>query len=113
MFRGSLVALLHKASSTREAAWAISSEAIAALGLEDCIVYFTRRAGHHAGSQIAAYGPRIEGAKVIEHPITLQIGQGVVGACAPVARSSVSATPGWTRVMSSMTMNACLNWRFH
>lgn len=76
-----LVALLRKAGSAREAAWAISSEAIAALGLEDCIVYLVDRGGTTL-TQVAAYGPKLKAPKVIEHPITLRVGQGVVGACA-------------------------------
>jgi putative methionine-R-sulfoxide reductase with GAF domain len=76
-----LVALLRKAGSAREAAWAISSEAIAALGLEDCIVYLVDATGTIL-TQVAAYGPKLKAPKVIEHPITLRVGQGVVGACA-------------------------------
>lgn len=76
-----LVALLRKAGSAREAAWAISSEAIAALGLEDCIVYLVDATGTML-TQVAAYGPKLKAPKVIEHPITLRVGQGVVGACA-------------------------------
>lgn len=76
-----LVALLRKAGSAREAAWAISSEAIAALGLEDCIVYLLDEGGSLL-TQVAAYGPKLKAPKVIEHPITLRVGQGVVGACA-------------------------------
>lgn len=76
-----LVALLRKAGSAREAAWAISSEAIAALGLEDCIVYLLDEGGTLL-TQVAAYGPKLKAPKVIEHPITLRVGQGVVGACA-------------------------------
>lgn len=76
-----LIVLLRKASSPREAAWAISSEAIAALGLEDCIVYLVDTSGTML-TQVAAYGPKLKAPKVIEHPITLRVGQGVVGACA-------------------------------
>ncbi len=76
-----LLALLRKANSAREAAWAISSEAISALGLEDCIVYLYD--AHSALlTQVAAYGPKRIAAQVVEHPITLRLGQGVVGACA-------------------------------
>jgi signal transduction protein with GAF and PtsI domain len=76
-----LLALLRKAGSAREAAWAISSEAIAALGLEDCIVYLVDTTGTML-TQVAAYGPKLKAPKVIEHPITLRVGQGVVGHCA-------------------------------
>lgn len=76
-----LLALLRKAGSAREAAWAISSEAIAALGLEDCIVYLVDASGTML-TQVAAYGPKLKAPKVIEYPITLRVGQGVVGACA-------------------------------
>lgn len=76
-----LLALLRKAGTAREAAWAISSEAIAALGLEDCVVYLLDDSGEML-TQVAAYGPKLKTPKVIEHPITLRVGQGVVGACA-------------------------------
>ena len=76
-----LIILLRKASSAREAAWAMSSEAIAALGLEDCVVYLIDAQGSML-TQVAAYGPKLKAPKVIEHPITLRVGQGVVGACA-------------------------------
>lgn len=76
-----LAALLGKASSAREAAWASGTEAIAALGLEDCIVYLIDPSGTML-TQVAAYGPKLKAPRVIAHPMTLRIGQGVVGACA-------------------------------
>lgn len=76
-----LIALLRKAGSAREAAWAIGSEAMAALGLEDCVVYLLDARGDML-TQVSAYGPKLKAPKVIEHPITLRFGQGVVGACA-------------------------------
>jgi GAF domain-containing protein len=76
-----LMALLRKAGTAREAAWAISSEAIAALGLEDCICYLLD-AGGGTLTQVAAYGPKLKAPQVIEYPITLRLGQGVVGNCA-------------------------------
>ena len=76
-----LLALLRKAGSAREAAWAISSEAMAALGLEDCVIYLADASGTVL-TQVAAYGPKLKAPKVIEYPITLRVGQGVVGACA-------------------------------
>ena len=76
-----LVALLRKAGNARSAAWAISSEAITALGLEDCIVYLLDEHGATL-TQVAAYGPKLKAPNVIEHAITLRVGQGVVGACA-------------------------------
>lgn len=76
-----LIVLLRKATTPREACWAISSEAIAALGMEDCVVYLLNERGDML-TQVAAYGPKLKAPKVIEHPITLRVGQGVVGACA-------------------------------
>lgn len=76
-----LAVLLGKASNAREAAWASGAEAIAALGLEDCIVYLID-AGGTMLTQVAAYGPKLKAPREIAHPITLRIGQGVVGACA-------------------------------
>ena len=76
-----LIVLLRKATTARAAAWAISSEAIAALGLEDCIVYLLNERGDML-TQVAAYGPKLKAPNVIENAITLRVGQGVVGACA-------------------------------
>lgn len=76
-----LTALLRKAGTAREAAWAIASEAISALGLEDCIVYLLDDTGMIL-TQVAAYGPKLKAPNVIEHAITLRVGQGVVGDCA-------------------------------
>ena len=82
-----LTALLRKATTVRAAAWAISSEAITALGLEDCIFYLLDDSGQTL-TQIAAYGPKLKALQVIEHAITLRVGQGVVGACA-AARETI------------------------
>lgn len=82
-----LIVLLRKATTARAAAWAISSEAIAALGLEDCIVYLLDKRGDTL-TQIAAYGPKLKAPNVIENAITLRVGQGVVGTCA-LARTTI------------------------
>lgn len=73
--------LLRKAESAREAAWAIGSEALAALDLEDCVVYLLDPA-RELLTQVAAYGPKLKVPRIIEYPITLRLGQGVVGDCA-------------------------------
>jgi len=70
--------MLRKAGNARSAAWAIASEAIAALALEDCIVYLLDASGDTL-TQVAAYGPKLKAPNVIEHAITLRVGQGVVG----------------------------------
>lgn len=73
-----LAALLAKAQSPREAAWAVTSEAIAALGLEDCIVYLVNPDGQTL-TQVAVFGPKLKAAGMIENSITLRMGHGIVG----------------------------------
>lgn len=73
-----LAALLAKAQSPREAAWAVTSEAIATLGLEDCIVYLLNPDAQTL-TQVAVFGPKLKAAGMIENSITLRIGQGIVG----------------------------------
>lgn len=70
--------LLAKAQSPREAAWAVTSEAIAALGLEDCVVYLTNPDGDTL-TQVAVFGPKLKATGMIENSITLRFGHGIVG----------------------------------
>ncbi|MBK6726588.1 MAG: GAF domain-containing protein [Xanthomonadales bacterium] len=76
-----LIARLRKARTPREAAWAVSTEAITAIGLEDCVVYLLDNSGTLL-TQMAAYGPKLRAPQVIANPLTLRLGQGVVGHCA-------------------------------
>ncbi len=76
-----LIAKLRKARTPREAAWAVSTEAITAIGLEDCVVYLLDDSATLL-TQVAAYGPKLKAPQVIADPLTLRLGQGVVGHCA-------------------------------
>ncbi|AVP96715.1 hypothetical protein C7S18_05640 [Ahniella affigens] len=73
-----LLVLLRKSQSPREAAWALTSQAIAALGLEDCVVYLTNPDGQTL-TQVAAFGPKLKATGLIENAITLRFAQGIVG----------------------------------
>ncbi len=73
-----LLGLLRKAQSPREAAWAVTSQAIAALGLEDCVVYLSNPDGLTL-TQVAVFGPKLKAAGMIENSITLRFGHGIVG----------------------------------
>lgn len=76
-----LLVLLRKAQSPREAAWAVTSQAIAALGLEDCVVYLSNPDGQTL-TQVAVFGPKLKATGMIENSITLRFGQGIVGSAA-------------------------------
>ncbi|MBK8286324.1 MAG: GAF domain-containing protein [Ahniella sp.] len=73
-----LLGLLRKAQSPREAAWAVTSQAIAALGLEDCVVYLSNPDGLTL-TQVAVFGPKLKAVGMIENSITLRFGHGIVG----------------------------------
>lgn len=76
-----LLVLLRKSQSPREAAWALTSQAISALGLQDCVVYLSNPDGQTL-TQVAAFGPKLKATGMIENAITLRFGQGIVGAAA-------------------------------
>ena len=72
--------LLQK-SSLDEIFWLIADRAIAGIGFDDCVIYLIDRA---AGElvQAAAYGPKSPEGRVIVDPITIPIGEGIVGSVA-------------------------------
>lgn len=72
---------LVRASTAHAACWAITDEAIALLELEDCVVYLLQ-ADRQTLSQQAAFGPKRGARGVLESQIRLQLGEGIVGACA-------------------------------
>lgn len=65
----------------RDAAWALAEQAGIALGLLDCVVYLLEHDGRTL-QQYAAWGHKQVAPRIFEHPIRLQIGEGIVGACA-------------------------------
>jgi len=72
---------LKTASSAHAACWAITSEAMAYLGLEDCVVYLLSADGSHL-VQHAAFGPKQSAPGVLESFISLRLGEGIVGSAA-------------------------------
>jgi len=71
---------LGRARTPREAAWALAEQAGDALGLLDCVVYLAD--GHHTLTQVAAWGYKQAGPRILESAIRLSLDRGIVGACA-------------------------------
>ena len=74
---------LLEAQTEEEVAWTIAKEAIARLNFVDCVVYLVDRKDGRL-KQRAAHGPKSPKAVTnsIVDPISLNFGQGLVGACA-------------------------------
>ena len=67
-------------SSLKEILWLIADRVIAQLGFDDCVIYLIDHS-KQVLVQTAAYGPKISEYRVISDPITIPVGQGVVGSC--------------------------------
>ena len=72
--------LLQK-SSLDEIFWLIADRAIAGIGFDDCVIYLIDRTTGEL-VQAAAYGPKSPEGRVIVDPITIPIGEGIVGSVA-------------------------------
>lgn len=72
---------LLKRSTLDEIFWLIADRAIAGIGFDDCVIYLIDRATGEL-AQVAAYGPKSPEGRVIVDPITIPLGQGIVGAVA-------------------------------
>ena len=68
-------------SSLNEILWLIADTVIAKLGFDDCVIYLVDHSKQIL-TQTAAYGPKISEYRVISEPITIPVGEGIVGACA-------------------------------
>ena len=68
-------------SSLKEILWLIADRVIAQLGFDDCVIYLIDHSKQIL-VQTAAYGPKISEYRVISDPITIPVGEGVVGSCA-------------------------------
>lgn len=75
-------------SSEEEVVWLIAKNAIADLGFVDCVVYL-KDASKKFLYQAAAHGPKNPIALDIYNPITIEIGQGIVGTVALTGMSEV------------------------
>ena len=67
--------------SLEEITWNIAKTAIAELGFEDCVVYLLDQESNRL-IQAAAHGPKNPTASDILNPITIAVGEGIVGAAA-------------------------------
>ena len=72
--------LLQK-SSLDEIFWLIADRAIAGIGFDDCVIYLIDRVTGEL-VQAAAYGPKSPEGRVIVDPITIPLGEGIVGSVA-------------------------------
>jgi signal transduction protein with GAF and PtsI domain len=72
---------LDKCSAARECAWALTDAAIRAFALPDCVSYLLNGDGQTL-TQVAAFGPKMKLGQVLEHAVTLRVGQGIVGSVA-------------------------------
>jgi signal transduction histidine kinase len=68
-------------STLDEVLWLIADSAIAGMGFEDCVIYLVDPSADCL-VQRAAYGPKSSGGKNIVAPITIAMGQGIVGSTA-------------------------------
>jgi signal transduction histidine kinase len=73
-----LALALSQAEDLHAVLWAVAHEAIAWLNLEDCVVYLVD-ADRGVCVQRAAYGPKNPQGQVIEAPIEIALGAGIVG----------------------------------
>jgi putative methionine-R-sulfoxide reductase with GAF domain len=81
-----LVQALRQASDRYQACWAVCDEAVAYLGLEDCVLYLLDPCGNTL-TQHAAFGPKQAAPGVLESVITLRLGEGIVGTAAHLRES--------------------------
>jgi diguanylate cyclase (GGDEF)-like protein len=73
--------LLHYKDDVDDILWDVARQAVAKLGLEDCVIYLIDESKGDL-VQRAAYGPKNPRARDIFNPIRLRPGQGIVGSCA-------------------------------
>ncbi|WP_196139508.1 GGDEF domain-containing protein [Aliikangiella sp. G2MR2-5] len=71
----------------KDAVWHVAHHTIKALNFEDCVIYlFDEEKGYLV--QVAAFGPKNPVRQEILNPITIKLGEGVVGKCAQSKTSS-------------------------
>lgn len=79
---------LIKLSTVDEILWDLARNAVAKLGFEDCVVYLLdEETGHLV--QRAAHGPKNPVADDIYQPITIPVGEGIVGSVAATGQSEL------------------------
>ncbi len=73
--------LLYAQTDLDDILWDVANNAVAHLGLEDCVIYLLDDDGLHL-IQRAAFGPKNPRGREIKDPIKIPLGQGIVGAVA-------------------------------
>jgi ligand-binding sensor domain-containing protein/putative methionine-R-sulfoxide reductase with GAF domain len=76
---------LYGENSATEICWDIARNCISRLQLEDCVVYL-RDDNNNTMVQQAAYGPKSPAGHEIINPISIPVGQGIVGSVAETGR---------------------------
>lgn len=71
-------------------AWEIAEDVIEHFGFEDCVIYILNK-DRGCMEQIAAYGPKMEKGRQIVNPISVALGEGIVGAVAQSGKVEVVA----------------------
>ena len=81
------ISLLHT-NTLDEVVWAVARNAIAKLGLVDCVIYLMNEK-RDALIQVAAHGPKNPQEMDIMNPIIIPIGQGIVGTVAISGKAEI------------------------
>jgi signal transduction histidine kinase len=93
---GTFAVELLQRSTLNEIFWLIADRVIAGIGFDDCVIYLMDQASGEL-VQAAAYGAKCPEGRVIVEPITISLGEGIVGS---VARSLKPVRVGDTRLDS-------------
>ncbi|MFT5135839.1 MAG: signal transduction histidine kinase [Arenicella sp.] len=96
MLLGTFAVELLQKSTLNEIFWLIADRVIADIGFDDCVIYLMDR-GSGQLIQAAAYGAKCSEGHVIIEPITISLGDGIVGS---VARNLKPERIGDTRLDS-------------
>ncbi len=75
--------LLHHSDSIDDILWDLAQQAVARIGLEDCVIYLLDEASGDL-IQRAAFGPKNHGDREVRDILRLRLGEGIVGCCAAV-----------------------------
>ncbi len=66
-------------SDLNEIAWIVTDKLHRRFGFEDCVIYIVKEGFCH---QVAAFGPKNPEGRIILNPISIKVGEGIVGAVA-------------------------------
>ncbi|TQV74861.1 EAL domain-containing protein [Aliikangiella marina] len=79
---------INQINSVPEIIWHLAQHTIKSLDFEDCVIYLLEE-DDVTLKQVAAYGPKSPYQEKIINPITLKIGEGIVGRCAKSKQSVI------------------------